>query len=198
MSSRQRCWRRSRAATTRPARRSSGCSHGSRREGWLGDDELATEAARVLRGEAGPLRPTPVDLDELAHHLEGPQGDEEGWRLEVATGQLWPDDPEMMSGEDAPQDFDDPDAFPAVFWGGPHLGYADMRDFIGRVTDDALASRLDDAIRGRGAFRRFRDELHRHERWRGEWFTFSDERRRGRARWWLSEIGLRPATDAER
>jgi hypothetical protein len=36
--------------------------------GWLGDHELAEEFERVMRDEVGELRPTPVDLGELASH----------------------------------------------------------------------------------------------------------------------------------
>jgi Uncharacterised protein family (UPF0158) len=47
------------------------------------------------------------------------------------------------------------------------------------------------AIRGRGAFRRFEDEL---ARWPGElerWHALSEERQRGRARSWLAAAGYR-------
>lgn len=72
-----------------------------------------------------------------------------------------------------------------------------MRDFIGTGTDDALAGRLDVAIQGKGAFRRFKDTLHQDEpRW-GAWLTFSTERQLARARWWLADAGLRPATDTD-
>jgi hypothetical protein len=60
-----------------------------------------------------------------------------------------------------------------------------------RVEDPGRAERLARAIAGRGAFRRFKDEL---ARWPGElerWYAMSEERHRGRARSWLTAAGYR-------
>jgi Uncharacterised protein family (UPF0158) len=75
-----------------------------------------------------------------------------------------------------------------------------MELFIASVEDPDRAERLAVAIRGRGAFRRFKDEL---ARWPGElerWHAFSEERQRGRARSWLAASGYRvlPSTAAIR
>ena len=64
-----------------------------------------------------------------------------------------------------------------------------MELFIGTVRDPGRADRLEIAISGRGAFRRFKDVL---ARWHGEldrWYAFSAERQRGRARAWLADAG---------
>jgi hypothetical protein len=163
--------------------------------GWSGDDELVDEFDRVTTGSPDTLRPTPVDLGELAFHLDGPTEFEEGWMLEVATGQLWPRDPMGMAGIEEPEDFDDPDEYEAVLALGSRVGYGDMVDFIATITDGPLVDRLAGAIQGKGAFRRFKDTLHPHELWWGRWLTFSSERWLGRARWWLAEAGLRPSLD---
>jgi hypothetical protein len=71
-----------------------------------------------------------------------------------------------------------------------------MEDFIGTVADKGRADRLSIAISGRGAFRRFKDVL---ARWPDElerWYTFSDERQRGRARAWLAAAGYAPQPPA--
>jgi hypothetical protein len=63
-----------------------------------------------------------------------------------------------------------------------------MELFIASVEDPGRAERL---IKGRGAFRRFKDEL---ARWPGElerWHAMSEERQRGRARSWLAAAGYR-------
>ncbi len=164
-----------------------------RDRGWLGDDELADELERAVRDEPSPLRPTPVELDELASHLEGPTDFYGGWKLEIATGDLWPNDPEGIAGIERPDDFDDPDAFVGVVALGSKPGYRDMEDFITTVTDERLAERLGVAIQGKGAFRRFRDTLYEDEFWWDVWLTYSSERQLARARWWLADIGLRPA-----
>jgi hypothetical protein len=165
--------------------------------GWLGDDELVAEFDRVASGEPGDLRPTPVSLDELASHLDGPMDLDEGCKLEIATGQLWPTDPDGLAGFDEPEEFEDPDAFFHVVALGSRLGYRDMEAFIDTVTDERLATRLDDAIQGRGAFRRFKDTVGADEHWWSVWLTFSSERQLARARWWLAEEGFRPATPGE-
>jgi hypothetical protein len=65
-------------------------------------------------------------------------------------------------------------------------GYQDMEAFIETVEDRRLYSRLDRAIRGRGAFRRFKDELRdAPESEEQRWFAFKLDRQRERARRWL-------------
>jgi Uncharacterised protein family (UPF0158) len=66
-----------------------------------------------------------------------------------------------------------------------------MELFIASVEDPGRAERLAVAIRGRGAFGRFTDEL---ACWPGElerWQALSEERQRGRARSWLAASGYR-------
>jgi hypothetical protein len=66
-----------------------------------------------------------------------------------------------------------------------------MELFIASVEDPGRAERLAIAIKGRRAFRRFKDEL---ARWPGElerWHALSEERQRGRARSWLTAAGYR-------
>jgi uncharacterized membrane protein YkvA (DUF1232 family) len=79
--------------------------------------------------------------------------------------------------------------------GDSRAAYRDMVDFIVTVADERLADRLHDAIRGRGAFRRFADTLRRaREDELTRWFEFKDERQRGRARAWLADVGYRVAS----
>ena len=52
------------------------------------------------------------------------------------------------------------------------------------------------ALEGRGAFRRFRDELTRWPDIEDRWYVYSAERRRGRARAWLAAEGFTPALPA--
>jgi hypothetical protein len=69
-------------------------------------------------------------------------------------------------------------------------------EFLGTVTEKRVTSRLDRALRGRGAFRRFRDELADGPGELALFFRFTDDRRRGRAHRWLAESGLRPSVPA--
>lgn len=56
--------------------------------------------------------------------------------------------------------------------------------------DVELRERLERAIEGRGAFRRFRDLVH-EEGLAQQWDAFSADRQAGRARRWLADEGIR-------
>jgi len=73
-----------------------------------------------------------------------------------------------------------------------HEGYRDIEDFILSIRDERLQERLWQAIRGRGAFRRFKDVLVYHPRERESWFEFQEERLRGRVLDWLELEGIQP------
>jgi hypothetical protein len=66
------------------------CAGLLRARGWDGDAELADQlSARLGTAPARLLRPIPVDLEELSMLLEGDpvQG---GGRIDLATGEVWP------------------------------------------------------------------------------------------------------------
>lgn len=74
-------------------------------------------------------------------------------------------------------------------------GYEDMEAFIETVTSRRLQKSLWDAIRGRGAFRRFKDVLAGDPHERERWFAFKDGRMRERVLAWLADEEIEP-TDA--
>ena len=83
---------------------------------------------------------------------------------------------------------------------GSRDGYRDMTEFLSTITDPGHVDRLEAALSGHGAFRRFKDVL---AEWHGEldrWYVFADERQRGRARAWLAAVGYaaRPVASANR
>ncbi len=166
---------------------------GLRQRGWDGDDELADQLeAQLGSGPAAMLRALPVDLDELAGILEGDLS--VGGRIDIRTGEVWPQaaiEYALETGEEDEDTADDPERWLPVDGEGSREGYRDMELFIASVEDPGRAERLAIAIRGRGAFRRFKDEL---ARWPGElerWHALSEERQRGRARSWLAAAGYR-------
>ncbi len=118
-----------------------------------------------------------------------------GGRIDLKTGDVWHRaaiEYVVEVGEEDPDESDD-ERWLWVNCEGSHDGYRDMEYFISTVEDPERADRLDIAISGRGAFRRFKDVL---ARWPGElerWYAFSEERQRGRARAWLAAAGFRPA-----
>lgn len=75
----------------------------------------------------------------------------------------------------------------------PYAGYSDMEAFIQEVTDFSLAKRLGVAIKGKGAFRLFKDALSDHPEARQAWFKFSDRRWQQRAVEWLRSHQIEPA-----
>ena len=72
--------------------------------------------------------------------------------------------------------------------------YGWMAEFAGTVGDARLRDRLEVALDGRGAFRRFRNVLLDVPAERERWFAFRGERVRDAAREWLAEEGIEPTT----
>ena len=75
---------------------------------------------------------------------------------------------------------------------GSRAAYQDMVAFIEQVNDPALQDRLEIAVSGKGAFRRFKDVLARDPAELQRFFAFTDDRKRERAREWLAEEGYLP------
>ncbi|MES4886249.1 UPF0158 family protein [Streptomyces sp. NPDC000349] len=161
-----------------------------RERGFRGDEELA-DVLRLSVGHAVNPAPRPlvVDLEMLAMLLEGTPA-ASGGRLDLSTGECWPAFTDEL--ENGFEEADDPERWLYVPTLGSRDGYQDMELFVERLGDAALSDRLRTAIRGRGAFRRFKDVLARDERaWR-LFHRLSDERQLGRARTWLAKEGYRP------
>ena len=171
------------------------CAASLRERDWDGDAELASSLETSLGIGAEPsLRQLPVDLEDLSMILEGDPVSG-GGRIDLETGEVWPqpalDYAEEM-GELDSEDEDD-DRWLWVSSEGSRAGYRDMEWFIADMADSALARRLEHAIRGRGAFRRFKVALAPYPELADRWHAFSEERHRGRARSWLADQGFTPA-----
>lgn len=139
------------------------------------------------------------DLEEIAFALSDQNVyDEHVHLVDPATGGivLWTRD----GGVDGktPVDLDDLDLvaidpLPSYVW------YEDMADFTGLVSDDHAGRRLAHAINGRGAFRRFKDELHEeYPHLLPAWYAFRDARAVRRAVDWLLDVSLIGEDDADR
>jgi hypothetical protein len=131
------------------------------------------------------------DLDEIASALSDQNMfDEHLLLVNPETGELvlWTRD----GGIDGtnPVDLDELDLvainpLPSYVW------YQDMADFVDLVSDDSAARRLARAINGRGAFRRFKDELHEeYPHLLPAWNAFRDTRAVRRAVEWLRDSSL--------
>lgn len=170
------------------------CSGALRIRGWDGDQELADaiDAARgIATHETRPLNEFAVDLEQLADLIDGGSGSA-GGRLDLKNGEVWPE----FAFEDSfaqDEDDDDPDRWLHVWPMGSRRAYNDMLDFTATRASQTLSARLERALQGRGAFRRFKDVLFDWPQDREAWYAFSEDRRRGRAREWLADAGYRPA-----
>lgn len=111
--------------------------------------------------EGGGDGPSPdlesVDLSELAYCLDS--RDLEGY-LDPATGQIYQSfGDELIGPDDEPVDLDEVD-WVRIYPVNSRDAYSDMEVFADAVADPLVARRLDAALRGRGAFRRFRDAVY--------------------------------------
>lgn len=131
-----------------------------------------------------------LDVDEIATALSDQTDYEHRWLIDRRTGGIafWTADT-GVDGEN-PVDLDDLDLMPidplpSAVW------YADMADFAEGVSDERAGRRLERTIRGRGAFRRFKDELHEeYPELVPVWHAFRDARAKRRAVQWLLDQRL--------
>jgi hypothetical protein len=70
--------------------------------------------------------------------------------------------------------------------------YNDMDHFIATLDDDQLQDRLWRAIRGRGAFRRFKDLVARHPDVEEQWYAYKDAWAKERLLRWLDAHDIEP------
>jgi len=131
-----------------------------------------------------------LDVDEIATALSDQTDYEHRWLIDPQTGKIafWTSET-GIDGEH-PVDLDEVDLMP-IDPLPPAVWYADMADFAEGVTDDAAGRRLGRALRGKGAFRRFKDELfEEYPDLVPAWHAFRDARAKRRAVAWLLDQGL--------
>jgi len=131
-----------------------------------------------------------IDLEEFASALADQTDDEHHWLISPETGEIafWTAgtgiDGQTPAGLDE-LDLVVIDPLPSWVW------YQDMADFADGITDERAGRRLARAIGGKGAFRRFKDELHEeHPDLLPAWYAFRDTRSRRRAVQWLADNSL--------
>ncbi|MGH3952334.1 MAG: UPF0158 family protein [Pseudonocardiaceae bacterium] len=129
-----------------------------------------------------------VDLSELAEALQDQTDYDHHWLIDPKTGEFafWTRDC-GIDGQN-PIELDELEdrgllviqPLPSYVW------YEDMADFAAGLSDESASRRLERAIRGRGAFRRFKDELHEeYPELAQVWYSFQDARAKHRAVVWL-------------
>ena len=72
----------------------------------------------------------------------------------------------------------------------PRLQYQWLEIFVQSVEDMSMRKRMEAAINGKGAFRRFKDILSTEAEQRKHWFDFRDEKMRQHIIGWVDELGI--------
>ncbi|MGH2742332.1 MAG: UPF0158 family protein [Thermoleophilaceae bacterium] len=140
------------------------------------------------------LDPELANLADLALALEDHSRDHRWW-LDPETGDVAP----RFRSKLGEQAADEPatDAQILIQPLPSAIAYEDMRDFVKRVRDPRARHMLQQAMTGRGAFRRFKDTLLDYPELRRAWFAFHDARSERRAIRWLLEHRLVERASAE-
>ena len=141
-----------------------------------------------------------LDLEEIAEALADQECYEHRRLIDPRSGDItfWTAD----TGIDGhnPIDLDELDPHliaihPLPSW----IWYQDMADFTETIASEQAGERLARAIQGKGAFRRFKNELHnRYPELLPAWYAFRDTRARHRAVQWLADNELISDEDAGR
>lgn len=131
-----------------------------------------------------------IDIDEIAVALADQTDYEHRWLIDPRTGEIafWTSDT-GIDGQN-PVDIDELDLIPM----DPvpsHVWFQDMVDFADGISDLAAGHRLQQALRGRGGFRRFKNQIYEHHPdLISAWQAFRDARAQRRAAAWLLDEGL--------
>jgi Uncharacterised protein family (UPF0158) len=131
-----------------------------------------------------------LDLDDIATALADQLSYEHQWLIDPETGEIvfWTADC-GIDGQN-PVDLEELDLLgiaplPSYVW------YEDMADFADGISDERAGRRLARAIQGKGAFRRFKDELNEeYPHLLPAWFEFRAARAQRRAVEWLVDNSL--------
>lgn len=159
-----------------------------------------------------PIRKIPVDLDELATALETVDRSTHEWYLDKKTGEVVLIETDLLGMAEMDEDEEKKnklpewqrenlvtarqivenanDRFERVPEGNSRQAYELMEEFIAEVPDPAIQERLERAIAGKGAFRRFKNELFDFPEVREQWFAFESRRKWEWAGEWLEELGI--------
>jgi len=88
--------------------------------------------------------------------------------------------------------FNNPDRYICIPERPSYEGYNLMVEFTEKVEDELLREKLNIALDGKGAFRRFKNVIADYPDYRGKWFKFRDERLNKEVIEWLNSIGIEP------
>ena len=131
-----------------------------------------------------------IDVDEIATALADQTDYEHRWLIDPRTGEVafWTSDT-GIDGEN-PVALEELDLIP-IDPLPSHVWYQDMVDLADGISDRGGGERLSRSLEGKGAFRRFKNELYQsHPELITPWHALRDARARVRAVQWLADEGL--------
>ncbi len=131
-----------------------------------------------------------IDVEEIATALADQTDYEHRWLIDPRTGEVafWTSDT-GIDGQN-PVELDELDLV-LIDPLPSHVWYQDMVDFADGISDRATGERLRRSLAGKGAFRRFKNELYQgHPELISSWHALRDARAQIRAVHWLANEGL--------
>jgi len=138
-----------------------------------------------------------IDVEEIATALADQTDYEHRWLVDPRTGQVafWTSDT-GIDGEN-PVEIDELDLIP-IDPLPSYVWFQDMSDFAEGISDRQAGRDLTESLRGRGAFRRFKNQVYEHHpELISSWHALRDVRARRRAVEWLLDNDLISDSAAE-
>ncbi len=154
------------------------------------------------------MRKLKVDVEDIAMIMENQDRFGNQYYLDTETGETVVIPEELMSaleeGESceglpawelellprAKEIFEGNERYEVIPTRPSHEAYDIIVNFVSDVKDGRMRSRLESALHGKGAFRRFKDTLREYPEVEKEWFKFKAERDKEKVKEWLESIGI--------
>jgi len=157
-----------------------------------------------------------VDIDEIAFIMETPDEFDSATLFDTETGEIVSVPNELMSAvesddEEALQDFpdwerdlietaesivnDENGRFVDIPRKPSYEAYDLMIEFTGSVQNKRLRGKLEIALDGKGAFRRFKNVISDYPEEEKRWFAFKDKRMQEEVIEWLNDLGIETIED---
>lgn len=133
----------------------------------------------------------PIDLQELCAAFED-SSDDHRYYLDLKTGGITLDFLDAAEREELDEMVDEAskERYRYLPITESHESYEDMEEFIETVKGAHLKEKLNIAISGSGAFRRFKDVLNSYPKEKHRWFKIKDEKVIERVNEWLEDEGI--------
>jgi hypothetical protein len=151
--------------------------------GGMTEDTMSSRKLRVAMDDILLAMTTPADYQSEAY-------------LDLETGGVLTVEDESSSGvaedDNAGRIDDDPERYAQIPRTESHDEFDLMSGFADSVDEDDIREMLALALRGKGAFGRFRDVVFRYPDLESRWFAMRQEWEVGEAKRWLASLGIEP------